>query len=431
MSSQSLGRAILRVFLNVEDLPVSPATAFFDATWRAGKAMDLALRLRRHGRLSYEQVQVYASMSGLRESELLTSSLPALVDAGLIEITRREGAIVEIEERVGVAAPVLEQAAEVWEGFAPALNERCAIASSDHLAYAPMAEADHRAMLDAEGYDELVQNRALRALAGVNILRRERSIALNDDVLYSPYVWGTEAVNIAEFMSQLPPNERAMLAELSRTAAERPGAAFDALASSERVVRGAQKVGLVDNATVQTTGGDARGFAFSPALERMLTRGATDVAHERKLFVAHILYGNRYASPGLGRIRDPLLLVQRLIERGEVGPATSIAEGYPLLESRGIVRVDKVGGRGTLKLVKSDVAEDSLALLRQALGGADEGGHGEAGVAGLWVPGTFKTPERMRRGLRELEPSVEAEVLSSAVEELREAAARAMRREVV
>jgi hypothetical protein len=187
----------------------------------------------------------------------------------------------------------------------------------------------------------------------------------------------------------------------------------------------------VDNATVQTTGGAARGFAFSPALERMLKGGATDVAHERKLFVAHILYGHRYASAGLGRIRDPLLLVQRLIERGEVGPATSIANEYPLLESRGIVRVQSGGrGRGMLKLVKTDVARDSLDLLRQALADADEGG-GESGIQGLWVPGTFRTPERTRRALPELEPSVEAEVLTSTVEELREAAARAMRREVV
>ena len=76
------------------------------------------------------------------------------------------GQITEVEERVGVAAPVLVQAAEVWEGFAPSGAERCAIASSDHLAYAPLTESDHRGMLDAEGYDESLQNRAFKALAG-------------------------------------------------------------------------------------------------------------------------------------------------------------------------------------------------------------------------------------------------------------------------
>jgi hypothetical protein len=432
MNEANLGRAVVRVHLNVEGLETSPATTFFDATSRAGQAMDLAMRVRRHGRLSYEQVKLYGGLAGLRESDLRLWCLGALEKAGLLETSRdTSGRITEVEERVGVAEPVLEQVATVWEGFTPSRAERCAIASSDHLAYAPLAESDHRAMLEVEGYDEPLQNRALKALAGVGILRRERSLALNEDVLYSPYVWGTEAVDIAEFMKRLPPNERAMLAQLSRVASEHPGAAINSLTPNERLVSGAQKVGLIDAARVQTTGGNARDFAFSPSLERMLKTGTTDVAHERKLFVAHVLYGHRHASWSQGRIRDPLVLVRALIDRGEVGPATSIAREYPLLESKGIVRVERQSnGRGMLKLVKKDVALDSLELLHQALSDS-EGSGGEGGVEGLWVPGTFRTPERNRRALPELSPSIEAEVLNATIEELREAAAQAMRREVV
>ena len=115
----------------------------------------------------------------------------------------------------------------------------------------------------------------------------------------------------------------------------------------------------------------------------MLKVGSTDVAHERKLFVAHVLYGHRYASWGHGRIRDPLVLVRALIERGAVGPATSISHEYPLLESKGIVRVERGSdGRGMLKLIKKDVARDSLDLLGQALADG-EGAGGEGGIEGL------------------------------------------------
>lgn len=429
--STDVGRAVLRVYLNVEDRPTTPATTLFDATTRAGQATDLAMRIRRHSRLSYEQVRIYGELCGLRESDLHMWCLRALENAGLIEVGHGpDDSITEIEERVGVAEPVLEQAASVWEGLNPSRAERCAIASSDHLSYAPLAESAHRGMLEAEGFEESLQDRALRALEGVGILRRERSIALNEDVLYSPYVWGTEAVDIAEFMSKLPSNERTMLASLSRAAAERPGSALDALTPNPRLVTGAQKVGLIDAARVATTGGEQRHFAFSPALERMLQAGSTDVSHERKLFVAHILYGHRYATSGEGRIRDPLVLVGALIRRGEVGPATSISKQYPLLESKGIVRVERQsGGRGTLKLVKEDVARDSLELLRHAVEDAEEGS--EAGVKGLWLPGTFRSPERTRQALPEIPASVEAEVFSSTIEELREATARALRREVV
>jgi hypothetical protein len=428
-----IGRAVVRAYLNVEGQPPSPATAFFDATSRAGQTMDVAMRIRRQSRLSYDQVKVYAQLAGLRESDLRLWVLQALESADLIDVSRNvNGFPTEIEERVGVAAPVLEQAATVWESFGPNEAERCAIASSDHLAYAPMAEPDHRAALDAEGFGESVQNRALKALEGVGVLRRIHSVALGEDVLYSPYVWGTEALDIAEFMANLPANERAMLEHVSREAAEHPGMSTENLAPNARLLAGAKKVGLIDAAQVKTTGGTARDFAFSPILERMLDPSSTDVSHERKLFVAHILNSHRYASYAHGRILDPIVLVSALIRKGEVGPATNISTHYPLLESRGIVRVERQpNGQGMLKLVKEDVARDSLELLRQALADDEPGLRGEQGVQALWVPGTFGTPERNRRVAPELSPSVETEVLTSAIEELREATAQAMRREVV
>ena len=61
---------------------------------------------------------------------------------------------------------------------------------------------------------------------------------------------------------------------------------------------------------------------------------------ERKLFVAHILYRHRYEMWGRGRIEKPLALVRALINRGTVGPTTSIREDYSLLEAQGIVSVD-------------------------------------------------------------------------------------------
>lgn len=85
---------------------------FFDATSRAGLAMDLAMRIRRHSRLSDEQVKIYGELAGLRESDLRIWCLDMLENAGLIEVSRdSSGAITEIEERVGVAEPVLDQAA--------------------------------------------------------------------------------------------------------------------------------------------------------------------------------------------------------------------------------------------------------------------------------------------------------------------------------
>jgi len=335
----------------------------------------------------------------------------------------------DVVAEAGVAALVLDLAAALWAHLDPSPVERCAIASSDHLTYASLAESDHRAALEAQGFGKAVQDDAFRALAAVNMLHRLASRKLREDVLYSPYVWGTEAVDIAEFMKNLPPNERQMLAGLSRSVADTPGASLQDLQTSERLLRGAQKVGLFDSARVVTQTGTERDFVFSPSLERALRFGPTDVAHERKLFVAHILFGHRFAPVGTGRIGNPVILVEKLIRTGSVGPATAISRDYPLLEAKGIVRVEKSGERGYLHLVKDDVAKDGLELLRHALGDSG-GGNASNPLETLWLPGTaFRSPERTRAELPSLQPGAEAEVLNATIERLREETGRKMRRE--
>lgn len=262
--------------------------------------------------------------------------------------------------------------------------------------------------------------------------RRQRSLTLGEDVYYSPYVWGTEAVQIAEFLHRMPSNEREVLGDVARRAAERPGSAVEDFTAGPDVVAAARKVGLIDATRVLTSGGAERSFAFSATLERQLAFGATDVTHERKQFVAHILYGHRFGFGPTGRIADPVVLVRALIDRGRVGPATAIGTDYPLLEASGIVRVSRLEGstRAYLELMKRDVAEDSLELIRLALGD-ETPRRGDNPIRLLWVPGTFSSPERDRRELPELQPSAEAEVIGSVVERLREETARRMRQEDV
>lgn len=427
-----MGRAIIRAYLNLRTVPLSPATVAFDATRRAGMAMDLALRMRRHGRLSYGEVSQFATLAAVPESDLRLAVLPALESARMLEVHRRDdGTVVAVDELIGVARPVLAQASELWEAFGPNDVERCAIASSDLLSYAPLGISAHRETLERDGFDPSVHQGAFRILRSVGMLRSTRSHVLNEEVMYSPYVWGTEAVSIAEFMQQLPANERDVLATISRSVADRPGRTTDALAPSDQLVNAARKVGLIDTARVLTSGGTERTFAFSPALESQLGAGSTDVSHARKLFVAHILYGHRYGHGATGRIADPVLLVSRLIERGSVGPATAIRTDYPLLEARGIVRVrEETSGRAHLELVQHDVASDGLELLRLALGNETRG-TGASPIEALWVPGAFVTPEQDRANLAEIPAGNEADLVRSTIEELRVATARRMRGEDV
>jgi hypothetical protein len=89
-------------------------------------------------------------------------------------VTDSDGSVIEVEERVGVAAPVLEQAASIWERLLLSAMEACA----DHAAFCPMTESDHRGALEAQGHPAEVLADAFRNLRHIGLLRRERSTKL-------------------------------------------------------------------------------------------------------------------------------------------------------------------------------------------------------------------------------------------------------------
>jgi hypothetical protein len=306
------------------------------------------------------------------------------------------------------------------------------LASSELLSYVPLFETDHRAALESAGVAPSEHADIFRVLAGLGILRRDASPRSRDVVLYSPYVWSTGALNIAEFMHQLPPAERDSLGAISRQVAERPGKLISELGNPS-LVSGARKAGLV-SATRIVAGGREQLFAFAPSLDQSLASGVADIAHERKLFVAHILYGHRYGFSGTGKIRYPVVLVEALINRGRVGPTSAIRNDYTLLEAQGIVRVAPIpdSPMAYLDLVKDDVARDALGLLEAAMGEANSAATADS-IDGLWRPGLgldYWSPERDRRELPDA-VGVDAEVTSSVILALRAEAQRRLRGEEV
>lgn len=420
------GRAVLRAYLNLRERPSSPARAVFDATMRTGAAILLAERIRRYGSLSYRVMRGFAEASGITESDLRLVLMPLLRSEGLIDYATPGTEPDEITEQVGVAAPLLEQCDALWEACGPALKESTAIQCAELGAVAPMARSDHQGALEAAGFAEAMHADAIVAAEGAGLLYRQPSSVLGEDVLFSPYVWSTEAVDVAEFIGRLPVNERELLMKVSEKTLQRPGLSEEDLGVSDSLLRGARRVGLIDATRVQTTHAAEHSFVFSPMLERQLAVGSTEVTHQRKLFTAHILYGHRYGRPGTGRIDDPLALVGALVRNGTIAPSTAAATDYLLLEAAGIVRVEKTGNLGRLYLVKDEVARDSLDLLRLAVGGDEFGPHGEVHLPGSKA---FITPERDRAALPAIQPGAEAEALHSSVEYLREELGRKFRGE--
>jgi hypothetical protein len=420
MASRDHGLAVLRTYLNLRERNSLQARAVFDATFSAGAAIELAERVRRRGRFKYARLCRFAEAQGVPESDLRLKLLPLLVDVGVFQFSGEITDETVIAEFVGVAESTPVQCDQMWERAAPSVREAAAVCSAELATQAPMALSQHQAVLEACGFPPSLHEQAFIDARAAGLLYRQFSPALGEDVLYSPYVWTHNAVDIAEFMNRLPPNERDVMRTVTAQALQHPGISEDQLGLSENLLKGARKVGLIDATRVTTSNNQQRSFVFPPTLEAQLTVGSTESLHDRKLFTAHILYGHRYGYPGTGRIDYPLALVRKLITEGTVSPSSAARTDYLLLETAGVVGVERLDDqrRARLHLLKEDVARDSLDLLRAAL----DGGEAEA-VGNLVLPGSasamFTTPERDRAAIPEIQEGAEREALESVVENLR------------
>lgn len=90
-----------------------------------------------------------------------------------------------------------------------------------------------------------------------------------------------------------------------------------------------------------------------------------------KAFVSSLYYGMNFSSDGRGKINFLKLLMQRLINGGEVGPATAIGQDYQLLEMKRVIQTRHVGGNMyKMKLLKKDIGELAMQVLQ--FGNTDE-----------------------------------------------------------
>lgn len=422
-----LGRAVVFVHQHDHKITDPLVRAEVEVLLLTGKAMDFAARLRGHERfvvLTHQLVLEYAKHAGLGVRELTNTVLPALKQAGLVEYRLDSfGQISDLEEYVGVSATVTEQTVALLNVLKPQRTDLAFLHSVEIGAIAPLAESQHLDEIIKRGFTDVEAEEALRLARAIGLNLDAPSTDLNQSVVYSPYVWGTKQLSLAHFLAGLPPNERGALLGMSEQVLETPGLHIAKLNASPALIRSAQNAGLIQAATVQSATGKSSTYAFSPLLEaedNMVT--TTEAFHLRKLFVAHILFGHERAVAGRGNIQSPTVLVNALVTRGRVGPATNIGTDYHLLEAAGVVAVEPGSGdRAFLKLVKPEIARAGLEWIRRITDTS-----GTADLALNQRPARFIKPEDGRTSESD---GAAHEIMVASIHELRKEMQRAARRE--
>lgn len=427
-----LGRAV--TFVHMADNSGIPqgAAVEIESLLLAGKAMDFAARLKdfKVNQLTPAVVKEFAEATGIGAISLMNNILPVLKRADVVDYTVRDAALAGLEEYVGVTGTLVEQTYRVLAKLAPTVVELALLHSVELASWAPLTESQHLQQLTRRGFEDATARHGYRLALSVGVNKRVQSSELREDVVFNPYVWGSRQVSIAKFLRSLPSAERDVMLGLCEQASDRPGLALPELQTSPRVLTSARKVGLVQTATVKSsaTSGGSQTYVFSPLLEAEDDRAhTTEALHQRKMFVAHILFGAEKAKSGLGRISHPTTLVRSLYRKGLVGPATNISTDYHLLEAQGIVAVEPAyGDRAYLRMVKPEIVRDGLDWLERT-GGVGTGGAVSPKL--LRTPSRFITPEQDRVALGDQKAT--DEVAHAAVLRLREELQRATRQDTV
>ncbi|ABK02375.1 hypothetical protein Arth_0978 [Arthrobacter sp. FB24] len=423
-----LGRAVVRIHQASPYFPAGFASRI-ERLVLTGKSMDFISRIHGFsGRLGPKAIENFATEANIGLMELQHIVLPKLKQADVADYVLQDGQIASVNDFLGLSGTLIDQTYKLLQAYDPTGEELALLHSVEVAAFAPLTKTQHLDQLVRRGFDSQQVADALTLSLALNVNQRVKSAILNEHVIFNPYVWGSGQVEIANFLRSLGPNERDVMLGICEQAARSPGLALDNVVdTSPRIMSAARKVGLIQATTVRSSGSsEPQTYIFSPTLELEDDKlQTTETLHQRKLFVAHILYGHEKAKSGGGRIYDPALLVQRLIERGSVGPATNIGTDYHLLEAQGIVSVDKSSGKAFLNLVKEEIAVGGLAWLEQTL---DSEAGSASSVKLSRAPSRFTTPEYDRSVIPD--DAAANEVVQSAVLRLREEVQRASRREV-
>ena len=224
-----------------------PVTVEVEALLMAGKAMDLAARLKNFSspQLTPAVVTEFAKQSGIGQRELLQSALPALKQADVIGYTSNNGQLSGIEEFVGVTGSLVEQALRVMHALNPSAAELALLHSVEIASWAPLTESQHLEQLTRRGFDDTTAAHGYRLALAIGVNKRVRATDLNEDVVFNPYVWGTEQITIAKFLKSLPSSERDVMLGICEQASDRPGLALPSLIGNPQAVNSARKVGLL------------------------------------------------------------------------------------------------------------------------------------------------------------------------------------------
>lgn len=355
----------------------------------AGQVLELALRLRGSGVSPGPRIGAIGLDVGVAKRHLNKEILPTLESLGWVECRWDDaGELRAVSEAVPPVQVLLGYADSILDMVRPEPLERAVVAILDASTVLPITRATAIEVGTSVATEEAAK-RALDALEALHLISVVKA-ADGHVVVYNPNVWAADADYSSSALRAEDDTARAALTGLMEEISATPGLPQKAVTSTDRRwIDFAVSQGLVQRSLVTTSEGKEEAFLFTPHMSRSAFENPSGVdpsGHVRQL-IGSMVYAKNFANY---RLRDPAVFLRKLIREGEAGDVDSIASDYPMLETAGIVKVERAARYYKLVLLQADVAEQAVGYLGVAASADD------SGVRGLRDQRKYAHPEQQR-----------------------------------
>lgn len=365
----------------------------------AGKCGRLAGIIR--GSMYIDNIDKLKKMGnqvGISPSELIRVILPMMEDYSDKRIKLRKdsaGSIIGVEEYLYDNKTVIGISGNILQGMNPSSLERIAIETLDSTKKIPHLESELYNKLASE-YTEEDINLSVVLQQQFGLLQK---INKNQEPIYSnEYVWGNKHEKIAHAIGNIDLGSRQNLKEVVSIIQNKQGIPTEKLNSIDiELLELSKRVGILDPTKIVTRQSLEKEFLFSSNLLDKAVYNE-DILDDVKLFIASIRFGENYTN--YSTLNQTEQFISALINRDRVGPHSANGTDYTLLESRGIIKVEHAyNDRYYMKLLRKDVAEQALNIIRSDEFNVKEDRYNGEAASAFLKNGTFISAEHARMQL--------------------------------
>lgn len=314
--------------------------------------------------LSLDKVNAIAKVSNIKKTEIETIK-SKLKEARLID-TANNGSI----SVLGVTtSAVLGHTSDIFDNNSPSNFQKAAIELSDNISDLPKGEktlneyiSDTYTLTNAETKDLFLQAEEI-GFVDYEVLDDKSKLYFNGNLFRREGAQKTNAV-----LSSLKSDETKKILELDQLLTSNGCLTLEKGKEvlGEQLLSKLQSIGMYDFNEVSNSS-EAKTFITKPsAFSKYGNPFEEDALDLAKAFVSSLYYGINFSSQGRGKISMLEILLKKLVNGYEVGPATAIGEDYKLLELKRVIQLRRdttYPNRYHMKLLKKDIGLLAMQVL--------------------------------------------------------------------